>query len=216
MALNKIKLNKKKFYFELSEKVINILNKKKNVVNIFFTGGNSAKKLYENIANNSNKINLQSKVKIFQTDERLFEKKKNTNSENIRINFIKNCVNKKIFFLPMIIKNNKFLNKPTYYNCYHNHEIDLIILTLGDDGHIASLSSGDSNIYSNKKLCYTKYNSKIINRVSIGPKFIKKAKKIYVISNGKKKLEMFKILNNKNSYYKKVNKILSKAYFFFD
>ena len=43
MALNKIKLNKKKFYFELSEKVINILNKKKNVVNIFFTGGNSAK-----------------------------------------------------------------------------------------------------------------------------------------------------------------------------
>ena len=75
MALNKIKLNKKKFYFELSEKVINILNKK-NVVNIFFTGGNSAKKLYEKIFNNLNKINLQSKVKIFQTDERLFEKKK--------------------------------------------------------------------------------------------------------------------------------------------
>ena len=77
MALNKIKLNKKKFYFELSEKVINILNKKKNVVNIFFTGGNSAKKLYENIANNSNKINLQSKVKIFQTDKKSnFIKKK--------------------------------------------------------------------------------------------------------------------------------------------
>ena len=216
MTFKKIKLNRKKFYTELSLKIINKINKRKNVVNIFFTGGNSAKKLYENIADNSKKINIKSKVRIFQTDERIFEKRKNTNSENIKINFFKNCNKKKIFFFPMKIKNNKFLNKSTYYNCYHNHEIDLIILTLGDDGHIASLSSADRNIYSNKKICYTRYSSKIKNRVTIGPEYINKAKKIYVISNGKKKLEMFKILNNKNSYYKRVNKILSKAYFFFD
>ena len=51
----------------------------------------------------------------------------------------------------MKVNSNKFINKSTYYNCFENHMIDLIVLTLGNDGHIASLSSEDSNIYSNKK-----------------------------------------------------------------
>ena len=75
MTFKKIKLNRKKFYTELSLKIINKINKRKNIVNIFFTGGNSAKKLYKNIADNSKKINIKSKVRIFQTDERIFEKK---------------------------------------------------------------------------------------------------------------------------------------------
>ena len=211
-----VKIKKKIFFSEISKEVINIFNYKKKIINIFLTGGVSAKNLYKSISKNSNKINIFSKVNIFQTDERIYERKQNKNSENISKNLINKIKNKKMNFFPMKVNSNKFINKSTYYNCFENHMIDLIVLTLGNDGHIASLSSEDSNIYSNKKICYTKYNSKLINRLSIGPKFLTKARKIYVISNGKKKIEMYKILENQNKYYKKINKILNKAKFFID
>lgn len=214
--MKKIKINKKIFYSKLSKKIIQTINKKKKLVNIFFTGGNSAKKIYSEIYKNIKKIEIKSKVNIFQTDERIFEKRKNKNSENIELNFTKKINNKKIKFFPMIIKNGKLANSIKYYNCYKNLKIDLILLTLGDDGHIVSLSKKDENIFKDQVLCYTKYKSKKINRVTIGTKFFSKAKNIYIICNGKKKQEMYKIFAKKEKYFKRLNKLFTKAEFYFD
>lgn len=214
--MKKIKTNKKIFYSKLSEKIIQIINLKKKEVNIFFTGGNSAEKIYKNIYQNVKKIKINSKVNIYQTDERILEKKKNKNSENIKLNFIKMLNNKKIEFFPMFIKNRKLINFIEYYNCYNNSKIDLILLTLGDDGHVASLSKNDENIFKDKILCYTKYNSKKINRVTIGTKFFNKAENIFIICNGKKKQEMYKIFKKKEKYFKRLNILLKRADFYFD
>ena len=214
--MKKIKINKKIFYSKLSKEIIQIINKKKKLVNIFFTGGNSAEKIYNEICKNVKKIEIKSTVNIYQTDERIFEKRKNKNSENIELNFIKKINNKKIKFFPMIINNTKLVNSSTYYNCYNNFKIDLILLTLGDDGHVASLSKNDENIFRDKILCFTKYNSKKINRVTIGTKFFNKAENIFIICNGKKKQEMYKIFKKKEKYFKRLNILLKRADFYFD
>jgi len=214
--VKKVRINKKIFYTELSKVIIKIINKKRKAVNIFFTGGNSAKKTYFNIFQNLKSININSRVNIYQTDERIFEKKENKNSENIKNNFIKKINEQKIKFYPMIINNKKLVNSSTYYNCYNNSKIDLILLTLGDDGHVASLSKNDENIFKDKILCYTKYNSKKINRVTISTKFFNKAENIFIICNGKKKQEMYKIFKKKEKYFKRLNILLKRADFYFD
>lgn len=207
-----IKLYKKNYFFEIAEILSKIILKKKKI-NLLLTGGRTVKKIYPLLAKLLSNADKKIILNLYQTDERLTSIKKNKNSFNIKETFIKNLKLKKINFYSMEVNKKKILNQSKYYNLL-NKKIDLTILTLGDDGHIASLFPNSKEFYFNNVICYTKYKSNLNNRISIGTKIITKSNKVLVICYDKKKQQLKKIIQKKNSFYKRLYQILKKANFY--
>lgn len=80
---------------------------------------------------------------------------------------------------------------------------DLILLTVGDDGHIASLFPGDASILESDKLMIsTQRDGESYSRVTITQRVIKNAKKVVVFAPGYVKSEVLKqALENPDDYF---------------
>lgn len=180
-----------KYYFknskEIYKKIILVIkNDKKPLI---VSGGNTIKKIFKNL---NTKINN----KILLSDERLVKK-----NSNLRNDF---------FFKKMINKNLLLKKNFIHYDCSYydtkclrkiNKTIGKIkfssaILSLGSNGHFASLFGLDKN-----KLDYQFVNNSPKfpkKRVSISFKKLKKCKKIYfVASKNTKKKEIKNFYKNK-------------------
>ena len=183
----------KKFLTLFSRK---IKKKEKTRFSFVLTGGKSPIKLYKNLAKNKN-INW-SKVDFFIGDERFVEEKsKNSNIKMCR-KYLLNKINISNSQIYNISTNNKSAKKcaidyeKKLKKYFFNKDIvfDLILLGLGQDGHIASLFKKNINRKTNKYVNFVKRND--FSRITLTLKSLNKSKSIFLWVPGKRKSKIVK------------------------
>jgi len=194
-------------------KIFNLIKKNKKI-NILLSGGTSIEK-YLNIFL---KENLDwDNIKFYLSDERLTKNQKDQNFYLIKKIFMDNKVS------PSIIVNIKNIKNK---NEYIKKKMDLAILGLGDEGHIASIFK-DSKIC--RKLINTKSKSNIFTTEKIGLPFVRRITVnislilnckviILFIKNEERLIFLKKILKNRQFQYPIVNLVAHKKnnfYFFY-
>ena len=193
-------------------------NNKKRRFSFVLTGGDSPIKLYKYLAKNK-KINWKI-VDFFIGDERYVKE----NSKNSNIGMCKKYLLNKIKISKNQIYNistEKFSikkcaadyeNKIKKYFSGKNIEFDLMLLGIGNDGHIASLFRNIINKKNNKNVQLVK--KKDFLRISMTLKCLNNSKNIFLWAPGKKKSNIIKkILVDKKlkysaSFLKKNNNFL--------
>jgi 6-phosphogluconolactonase len=194
-------------------KIFNLIKKNKKI-NILLSGGTSIEK-YLNIFL---KENLDwDNIKFYLSDERLTKNQKDQNFYLIKKIFMDNKVSPSIIVNIKNIKNKKE---------YIKKKMDLAILGLGDEGHIASIFK-DSKIC--RKLINTKSKSNIFTTEKIGLPFVRRITVnislilnckviILFIKNEERLIFLKKILKNRQFQYPIVNLVAHKKnnfYFFY-
>lgn len=191
-----IKNNWAKISAEIIYSEIEKIHLKKEIVNIALTGGRTSSKIYIHL----NKLLKKNKKKInfCLGDERyLSNKSKLSNSFSIN-KVLLNYKNKDHKFFTPNTKN-KISKEILAYEKQIN-KIDILLLTLGDDGHIASIFPKFKIKRVTKNFFYFKNNWENFYRISISPNFLKKIKKTFIFVEGKKKLTVFNSLKNNKNY----------------
>ena len=167
------------------------------------TGGNSPIKLYKQLSKNKN-IQWE-KIDFFIGDERYV----NLNSKYSNINLCKkyllnkiNVSKNQIFSIPT---NNKSLSKDTknyekkIKRYFKNEKIkfDLILLGIGNDGHIASLFKNNIDLKNHKNVSFVK--KKNFDRITLTINTINKSKLIFLWAPGKIKYKIVKKICSDNT-----------------
>ena len=177
--------NKKNLFKKLNQEILKI--SQKYTKNILIAGGSSIKKFYPYL--NDYKHNL------ILSDERIVGKSSQNSNYNNLCKYIKNKEKilwpNKIFYKSnldkkKIIYSKKFLTKK---------KLSFSILTIGEDGHIASIFNKNLKKSLNEKcISVVKKKKEKFKRISISLKKINTIKKNFVVVIGKKKK---KLLNQK-------------------
>ena len=169
--------------------------KQKKRFSFVLTGGSSPINLYKKLAQ---KDIDWTNIDLFWGDERyVSNKSKHSNYKLVYKNLLKKIKIKKkqIFFIDT--------NKESIVDSVINYEekikkyfrnkkrsFDLVLLGMGNDGHIASIFKDNLNIKLNK--IATSVTRKDFQRLSLTLKVINKAKNICLWLNDKKKTKVFK------------------------
>ena len=183
-----------------------IKNRTKKRFSFVLTGGNSPIKLYKQLSKNKN-INWK-KIDFFIGDERYV----NENSKNSNIRMCKKYLLNKInIFDNQIYKisvKNKSLKKATLdyekkiKKYFLNKKIvfDLILLGIGNDGHIASLFRENINTKNNKSVIFVR--RKDFSRITLNLKSLNNGKSICLWAPNESKSNIVKkiLLDNKLKY----------------
>ena len=195
----------------LIEKFIRLLNTKiqnngKKRFSFVLTGGNSPIKLYKKLA--KNKYIKWKNVDFFIGDERFVkETSKNSNINMCRkylLNKIK-ITNNQIYKISTINKSimenaSNYEKKIKKYFLNKKVVFDLVLLGIGNDGHIASLFKKDINKKNNKNVIFVKRNE--FYRITLTLECLNNSKSIFLWAPGKSKSNIIKkiILDNKFKY----------------
>ena len=157
--------------------------KSKTIFKLAISGGKTPQPLLQALSF-SNNIDW-SYIEIFMTDERLLPHNHiDSNYRFLYENLIKN-VGARAFH---------YIDDMGSYSLLLKDSFDLIVLGMGEDGHIASIfPDPEYEIYSNNGLAVkTKSFSYPYYRVSISMEVINSAKDIILFIKGKKKLDVLK------------------------
>ncbi len=178
---------------------------KKRRFSFVLTGGDSPIKLYKYLARDK-KINWR-KIDFFIGDERFVkESSKNSNIgmckkyllNKIKIskNQIYNISTQKLTISQSVVE---YENKIKNYFSNKKVKFDLVVLGIGNDGHIASLFKNNIQKKNNKNVKFVK--RKDFFRISLTLKCINKSKNIFLWAPGEKKSIVKKILTDKKLKY---------------
>ncbi len=170
---------------------------------IMLTGGRSAKILYRNFHKN-NKNKVINNINFFLTDERhVMPDSKESNQRLIEENFIsKHQLSSNSSFNTFdLIQDNPELICNSYESLLPT-QIDLMILSMGEDGHIASLFPHSDALKENSKNILSTFCPKPPPyRFTITPKVINNAKEIFVLCFGDEKRKKYEeALTKPNDY----------------
>lgn len=170
---------------------INNLLKKKSSISIALSGGNTPRAVNKELT----KQDIDwGKISLYWSDERMVSH--DNIDSNYRMNYdsLLNCIKKSIkgtFAIPYNKSSEVSANlyeNILFDNLGDNPKIDICLLGMGDDGHIASLFPHQD--YDDSRLAVASISpNKPANRVSLTIPFIAKSTKIFVMINGKTKAE---------------------------
>ncbi len=172
---------------------INYFISKNGNARILLSGGSTPKSLYQKL--NLSIINWE-QIIIGLTDERNVNTSDDSSNEKlIRTSLLTN-INTSNF---IGIKNNELdleqniISTDFNYNQFNN--CDIILLGMGEDGHIASIFPNDNlsieAMMSTANIVQTNSPTEPKIRFSISPKLISESKKCYLFFTGEKKLNQF-------------------------
>ncbi len=170
---------------------------------IMLTGGRSAKILYQNYHKN-NKNKVIKNIDFFLTDERhVMPDSIQSNKKLIEENFISRheLSSNSSFNTFDTSKDNPALICNSYESLLPI-QIDLMILSMGEDGHIASLFPHSNALKENTKNILSTFCPKPPpSRFTITPKVINNAKEIFVLCFGDEKRKKYEeALNEPDDY----------------
>lgn len=213
MKNNNIKIftNKNKIAEFLADFFIDTIRRKTSNKNIslFLSGGSTPKGIFSFISKNyKEKINWE-KVNIFFTDERCVpptDKESNFKMINEAL-LSKVSIHQKNIF--RIIGESNPQKEAIRYgeilktNIDNNNgapQSDIILLGLGEDGHIASIFPNQVKIYNSNNLCEVAMHPESKQkRITITGKIIDNAKTIIFIVTGKHKSDIMSVILKNNS-----------------
>ncbi len=190
---------------------------KKKRFSFVLTGGKSPIYLYKELAKNKNLP--WRKIDFFIGDERYVNK--NSKHSNIKMckKYLLNKIkisNKQIYAITTnqnSIKNDTLNYEKKIKNYFLNKKVifDLILLGIGNDGHIASLFKKNIIEKNTKNVSYVK--RKDLSRITLTLKCLNKSKSIFLWAPSKKTKIVKKILSDKKfkypvSFLKKKNNFL--------
>ena len=194
---------------------VNIFNKiskfgKKRRINLIITGGKTAKEVYRILKYFL--INTKTKINFYFSDERCVDPANNkSNYLMIKKNLL-NFENKNLVLHRIFGEEQNSQKECQRYNKKLPRKIDLLILSLGKDGHIASIFP-NHKINVRKKIVKVKKKGKI-DRYTLTPFFIKKIKNIIILVKGAQKgLALKKTLLNKKTELFPARDVLSAEWF---
>ena len=176
-----------------------MVNKK---FNFFLTGGKSIQTVYE-IWSKSPKFLELNNINFYLGDERCVDlDDAECNSGNINRTLFKYGVPPGCKFISPIIKGISYQEMADRYDSFFPSYIDALLLSVGDDGHIASIFPGERAI-SEKNKCFVCSNAPTppFSRLTITLKAIQKSKKIYLLATSKKKIEILQKVKDKCDGY---------------
>lgn len=191
---------------ELADDILSLINKfleRKNSCNIFLTGGRAAKELYLCWSKNTKFYDLKN-VNFYFGDERCVNK---TDPESnygsiIKLLFEKNNIkNFQSSFIRMKAERHDIHKSVIEYSKLIPDIIDILLLGVGEDGHIASLFPNSFALdETSKKVLQITGPKYPFKRLTITPRVIKTAKHIYVLAPGDKKDVYLKVKSKKYNY----------------
>jgi 6-phosphogluconolactonase len=167
------------------------------------TGGRAAKEIYNSISKFNLLYNLEN-IDFYLSDERLVDiNDKNSNYKMIKETLFKYGLPKKCNLYPMIDLKYNIDIAAKMYSDILPIDIDILLLSMGEDGHIASLFPNSAAISETTKSILPVIGTKLpYQRITITPKVIKEAKNTFVFSMGEEKISVFnKLLDNMNDIY---------------
>ena len=166
---------------------------KNSSVNIMLTGGSSAELVYKEwseLKEFQNSIGLN----FYITDERCVPVGHAHSNSYMIINSLfgnKNSHHLNNFYLIDASQKNIDKARMDYDNLLPN-VIDVLILSVGKDGHVASIFPNNGFDNGVHKVMITSSENHPYKRLSITPGVIDSAKKVFVLANGEEKLKILK------------------------
>jgi 6-phosphogluconolactonase len=158
-------------------------------------GGDSVKGILEKL----NTANLQwDKIHIFLTDERNVTKEDSHSNFNLIQKKLENSVKENLHFIDTSKTKDEAIREYNKEFEKYGGVADLVILSSGSDGHVASLFPNDESI-KNKSLGYIMVNNSPKppkERFSLSKETLKKTKNAFLIFFGSEKYDAFQDFNN--------------------
>jgi len=181
-----------------------ILSKKKHC-DVFLTGGRAAKELYLNWSLNPEFFKLKN-VNFYFGDERCVNKKHPENNFNSVIKILfknNNFIESNNTFFRMEGERHDIENSAREYAKIIPNEIDILLLGVGEDGHIASLFPFSKALNeTSKKVVFVIGPKYPFKRLTITPKVIETAKNIFILAPGEKKKKIYqKVQSGKFNHF---------------
>ena len=175
----------RKWAFFTSLRILNVLEglNKGGTINLMLTGGNTARSVYKHLCLPLIKSKL--KINFYLTDERCVGPNNNKSNHYMIKKVLLNFKNSNFNFYRIFGEERNFKKECLRYEKLLSKKIDLVLLSLGKDGHIASLFP--KNVTNLKQKVVNIYQKKKIRRYTVTPYFLKKMKKIIVFVKGSEK-----------------------------
>ena len=162
-----------------------------NHISVMLTGGKSVKNIYK-AWSKFPEFRTLNNVTFFLGDERIGLQ------EDYQSNF--EVINQELFFngvprgckFESIAPSGGAEMEAERYNALLPESIDILILSMGLDGHIASIFPGSEQVYEHTRKVVTSispHHPKL--RISITPLVIERAKLVYVLVSGNAKIQLF-------------------------
>jgi len=209
---------------EVTEFLIKLLNKppsENNNLSLVFTGGRGANHLYEQWRKKNIFSNVRQSVDIFLTDERCVPRNHSERNSNLVSRVLFSGKIPKNIFLHEMYKDIE--DTKTEISCVVDYEkslpksVDMMLVSMGEDGHIASLFPNSSAIFETKsKVMQVKGSKPPFDRITITPPVIEAAKQVFVLALGSEKKRMYEkaLLNPEDVYSLPVRLVLDRTWVF--
>ena len=171
-------------------KHLSSLMQRKTTISVVLTGGRSAARVYQEWSKASDFSEYKG-IHFYFSDERLNSPVNETSNYDLVTQtlfsggFPENC---EIF--PICRDGNSDLEATKYSN-FLPKEIDILILTLGEDGHIASIFPGNTSIHDTDRLFAPVVQPETGGpRISITPIFLSRVQRVFMLAPGLRRLEV--------------------------
>jgi len=156
---------------------------------VMLTGGRSAEDLYRSRFFLDQIVELCSKSRFFLTDERMVSSEHEYSNYGMILRVLFQNIPCGFFeFLPMFKKCDNTNDNSSNYSDLLPEVIDVLLLSMGEDGHIASLFPHSPALAETERKVVPVIGPKApFQRLTITPPVIQAAKKVYVLAIGDEK-----------------------------